>query len=253
MAESARLPSSSFSELKKIVQGYAHLGENVQLDELARLLGIAKTTISPNNPALTEIGLIEGGKTKRATPLGLNLGRALEHDHREDVRKCLQEVVRRSEFLSKVISTVRIKREISVDDLSAHILYASGLKMSKANKTGARTYTDLLLESGLLTETNGLVVVASLEQTEPRADLGSPADSTQAVPTAGARAQAQGTEQRDVKHEAVRQVGLSKSPTSIAINIQLQIPATENPRVYENLFKALREHLLQPSEGDHVE
>ena len=35
---------------------------------------------------------------------------------------------------------------------------------------------------------------------------------------------------------------------TIAINIQLQIPETENADVYENLFKALRKHLLNPDE-----
>jgi hypothetical protein len=34
----------------------------------------------------------------------------------------------------------------------------------------------------------------------------------------------------------------------IAINIQLQLPETENAEVYEKLFKALRENLLCPKE-----
>ena len=34
----------------------------------------------------------------------------------------------------------------------------------------------------------------------------------------------------------------------IAINIQLHLPETENAEVYEKLFKALREHLLNPSD-----
>ena len=32
----------------------------------------------------------------------------------------------------------------------------------------------------------------------------------------------------------------------IAINIQLHLPETENAEVYEKLFKALRENLLEP-------
>jgi hypothetical protein len=33
---------------------------------------------------------------------------------------------------------------------------------------------------------------------------------------------------------------------TIAINLQLQLPETENAAVYENLFKSLRKHLLTP-------
>lgn len=250
MAEPTRLPSSSLAELKKIIQGYSHFGDKVQLDDLARLLGIHKNTISPNNPALTELGIIEGGNTKSTTPLGMKLGRALEHDYHEDVQKSFREIIQNSGFLSGIISTIRIKRGMTHDDLASHILYASGQKNNKNNRTGARTYVDMLIESALVVEENGSVVVATSDISTTPTPFNDTSSASEDQSTAG-ESEPLGGNLLSTSPENKHDTKSSSPLTKISINVQLQIPATENAQVYENLFKALREHLLEPSETNN--
>jgi hypothetical protein len=219
-----------------MIKGYAHFEENVRLDDLARLLGINKAIISGNNSFLTELGLIEGGKTKNATPLCKNLGRALEHSQKEDIRKYLREVVQGNEFLSDIVSTVRIKEGMTVDELASHVLYASGQPNTKGNATSARAVVDLLMESGLLIETDGQLQLATTpKQEQPETPpILPPVEKIQVKPTPPTKAAG-----------LQPQVGVTPTAT-IAINIQLHLPETENAAVYEELFKALRKHLLEP-------
>ena len=234
-----KLGRSSFGEVKNIIIGYAHFEHDVKLDALARLLAVNKAIISGNNGFLADMGLIEGGKTKNITPLGRSLGRALEHNREEDIKKHLREVIQGSQFLSDMVSTVRIREGMIVDDLAAHILYASGQPHTKSNATGARSVVDMLVESGVLTESDGrLRITTILKEVEVK---------TFETPPPG-----QTTEISQVRlSEPVPAIGQSRkqitpSPT-IAINIQLHLPETESAAVYEELFKALRKYLLEPT------
>ena len=58
------------------------------------------------------------------------------------------------------------------------------------------------------------------------------------------------TEETDKDQEPLDEKPTTAPPNipTVAINIQLQIQETENADVYENLFKALRKHLLNPDE-----
>lgn len=246
-----RLPRSSFDEVKKILKGYAHLGENISLDAAAKLLGMNKSVVSGNNPFLASIGLLEGSRVKNLTPLGAKLARAIQHARQEDTKKYLQEVVANSEFLSNLISTVRIKNGMTEDDLVSHILYVSDQNPNKRNKTGSRTIVDLLLESGLLEQKDGKIVVSSVET------LDVVRNSESSAPEIYEREQPVQDKTTLSAEQAPKQkkgVNVITTPTpTIAINIQLQIPATENAAVYENLFKALRENLIEPSLYDETE
>lgn len=231
-----KLGRSSFDEVKNIIKGYAHLGDNVKIDDVVKLLGISKTTISGNNSFLTELGLIEGKQTKQVTPLGKNLGRALEHSHAEDTKKYLREVVQGSEFLSNIVSAIRIKGGMTLDDLASHILYASGQPNTRDNTAGARAVADLLAESGLLVETDGRLQVTITPGQEQIEALSVP------VPPENSQVALTPPDKTPTPAPRVQVV-----PTAtIAINIQLHLPETENAEVYKRLFKALREHLLEP-------
>ncbi len=243
MADEAKLPSSSLGELEKIIKGYGHIGKEVDLDTLAKLTGINRTTISPNNPFLSEVGIVTPGKKKQITDLGTKLARSLDLSQHEQAVAAWQEVIKGSEFLSNLVSTVRIKGTISVEDAVSHALFASGQKKTKANRTGAKTVIDILLASGLLQrEDDSLKVAAPSEPTAKRQVIDIPKEKTEQT--------------GDVIHDSdpglTGHADRSGSPVtpSIAINIQLHLPETENPSVYEELFKALRRHLLSPKDGE---
>jgi hypothetical protein len=237
-----KVPCSSLSELKKIVVGYAHLEKAVDLTSLSKLVGIGGTTISPNNPFLAEVGLIDNGKAKTVTLLGKKLGRAIEHKRQEEVKQAWQEVVKNCEFLSNLVSTVRIKGGMSESDLASHILYVADLKRHKGSNTGANTIIAILKEASLLDEDNGKLTVSTSENTSIVESFDATMElsgSSLAMPPAA---------QVNVGYAATAVTAVTTIPIvpTIAINIQLQLPETENAAVYENLFKALRIHLLTP-------
>ena len=241
MADEISLPSSSRGELEKIIKGYGHVGKEVDLVTLSKLTAIGRTTISPNNPFLTQVGIIAGGKKKQITETGRKLSRALDHNLQEQISASWREVIRSSGFLSNVVSTIRIKGGMAADDVMGHILFASGAKNTKANRTGAKTITDLLVLSALVEENAGKLRVAT---PVPQSASAEPIEESQgtevAPPVAPVEAAVPGP--ASTVPPVINAAPTSGSPT-IAINIQLQLPETDKPEVYEELFKALRRHL----------
>ena len=76
MAESVKIPGSSYEELIKIIKAYAtgKIGTPMSLDTVAQTAGMDKTIISRNNGFLVQLGIIisEGSK-KSPTQLGSDL------------------------------------------------------------------------------------------------------------------------------------------------------------------------------------
>jgi len=236
--ETLKLPNASYPELVKVLRAYAHLNDKATLTELAKIVGMHKTVVSPNNPFLAQVGLVAGGRDKKPTPLGTTLGRALDHNREDDIAAAWQEVVKGNEVLAKAITTVRIKGGMSVDDLVAHLVYVSGETNTSRSRTGGRTVVDILVKAGVLAETDGKLTVATPIITDTGATSLKKLSESKATEPAPVPA----VEQRELSAKPKGQPTVT-TPT-IAINIQLQIPETENSLVYENLFKALRTHLL---------
>lgn len=240
MAEEISLPSSSRGELEKIIKAYGHVGKEVDLETLSKLTTIGRTTISPNNQFLTQVGIIAGGKKKQITEPGRKLSRALDHNIVEHVSTSWREIIRGNEFLSNVVSTIRIKGDMPPDDVMGHILYASGAKNTKANRTGAKTVTDLLMLSGLVEENNGKLHVAA---PTPHAIPPEPAGASGGEVSPLTAPEAVVPSPAAITPIVQPSFPASGSPT-IAINIQLQLPETDKAEVYDELFKALRRHLF---------
>lgn len=242
MSTEFNLPGSSFEEVQKIMKGYSHAAENASLDALSKLTGLHSTVISRNNKFLNDIGLISGGMKKSATELGNKLGRALDHNQLYDVRKYWAEAIQTNETVSGLITTVRIKGGMSEKDFSDHILYVSGQKNNKGNKTGARCVVDVLVAAHLLEESDGNLSVAkpveqSIEDSSPQPTVKNDPEPIQSTPSP------QNTQPPPV----VPPIETNNIP-QIAINIQLHLPETDNAEVYEKLFKALREQLIDPKD-----
>ncbi|MFB2659586.1 hypothetical protein [Shewanella mangrovisoli] len=241
MSTEFNLPGSSFEEVQKILKGYSHASENASLETLSKLTGLHTTVISRNNKFLSDIGLISGGMKKSATELGKKLGRALEHKQIQDVQKYWAEAVRTNETVSSLITTVRIKGEMAEKDLSDHILYVSGQKNNSGNKTGATCVVDVLIEAKLLEVKDGKLSVAKpVEQSiDEVVKAVKPLDVPSLLPN-----------NDNLNSQAVPAVPaiVANNIPQIAINIQLHLPETDNAEVYEKLFKALREQLINPKD-----
>lgn len=241
-----RIPSSSVEEIRKIVKGYAHLGENVELPNLARLLSLHKTVISPNHPFLVEIGIIVGGRKKSVTPLGQRLGRAWEHDQHEEVQDALRQLVGANEALNNLVTTLRLKGGMSTEEFSKHILYAASLPNNPRNRTGARTVIDLLIEAGLITEADGHLVIAKSGSHASKQEMETPSETSFSEEDEAPQRTAAATPPPEI--QVIPQVHIPSAPV-VSINIELKIPATDNPDVYENFFKSMKKHLW-PGETD---
>lgn len=78
MAETFKLPCSSYEELIKLFQAYANTKEGtaLSLDEITQAAGVPRTIVSKNNGFMVQVGLITEGNKKAATETGRALGRA---------------------------------------------------------------------------------------------------------------------------------------------------------------------------------
>ena len=157
------LPSSSYKELIKIIQGYGKVGSDASLADVAHLTVIGETTISGNNRFLLAVGILQGGKRKSVTPLGGELSNALQHELPEEISAKWRQVIESNDFLQKVIAAVRIRKGMDESSLEAHVAYSAGQPRTPAVSTGAGTVVDILKTAGLLKEESGNLIATSPE------------------------------------------------------------------------------------------
>jgi len=157
--EALRLPRSSYDELTKIIKAYGQHSEPVSLTDVSRLVGIDHTVISSNARFLTGVDILESGQKKRATPKGSNLAHALEHGMEDEIRKYWRVVIEESEFLSRLVTSIRIRGGMDEATLLSHIAYSAGEQKRPSVMTGARTVVEVLRAADLISESEGKVTV----------------------------------------------------------------------------------------------
>lgn len=155
MSEDFKLPASSYEEIIKIINAYGLADKQVSISELNQICGIATTTISRNSGFLLATNIIEGGKAKKITETGKKLAKALEYEVEEQISNIWREIVVENNFLSKMISAIKIRRGMDVQSFLSHIAYSSGQNKTKYVKTGSATVLDILKTSGLVKEVDG--------------------------------------------------------------------------------------------------
>lgn len=245
------LPGSSFAGIQKIIQGYAIAPDQTSLDGLAKLTAMDRTVISRNNKFLIDIGLITAGKKKSATELGKKLGRALEYKQDADAQSYWKEAVQTNQQVSGLVTTIRIKGGMAETEFFKHVSYVSDQKKTSGNSTGVRCVVEVLLAAGLLQEENGKLSVSVAPEQETPPDIAATVASATSVGAAvvngngSASSLAADRPGKAVPPDFLMTTG---AVPQIAINIQLQLPETENGEVYEKLFRALRENLLNPKQ-----
>lgn len=234
------LPGSSIDELLRIVKGYASIGKSASLDDLSKSVAMDTTVISRSNAFLKDFGIIDGGKQKQITEAGGNLSHALEHNQTDVVRNLLAELISQDEFMSKVVTAVRLKQGMDEDQLISHILYSFGQKDAPIAKTGARTVVELLTMGGFLSSENGTYYVPASDAKHDESDIA----ITKNVEAANVAMDLPVKSESDPS-DADSENGM---PVSVAVNIQLQLPESDDPKVFKELFKALRKYLINGEE-----
>jgi hypothetical protein len=235
MADSEfKLPHSSFTELTKLLIAFAKSKNPASLTDLNKLTGIHKTLISSNNGFLDAIGAITGGNKKEATPDGKNLGLALANSMEDEAKSQLKKLLSENEFLESMITALGIKPR-SADDFQSHIAYSLGKEHKGRNRTGTATVVELMQYANLIEEEDGLLSPTKAIKTSAQAEQPKQVD----------------TKSNDDFNTTSGTPLITKQITSdlgqnvtLNINVQLTLPDTDDEKVYENFFKAMKKHLL---------
>ena len=132
-----KLPGSSYQELVKIIRAYLPFSSPASLDEVSKAVGIHTTIISRNNGFLIGFGVLEGGQKKLLTEKGRDLARALDFDMPEDIESQWRSLAIESEFVSKILTAVRIRGGMDQSTLQSHIAYSAGQPKAQHVLTGS--------------------------------------------------------------------------------------------------------------------
>ncbi len=227
-----KLPISSVTELRKLMTAYAKSKNPSSLADVSKLTGMNSTVISANNGFLESINAIQGGNSKEATVEGKKLGLAYSNNMESEIETNLRYLLESNPFIESMITALGIKPRTS-EEFQSHIAYSLGKELKGKVATGTGALVDLLLTAGVIEEKEKILYP---KKNMPKGGLKEVA-STETPNTKD--------EKDHHKTSLTKQLtGNLGSTVALNINIQLTIPETENEKVYQNFFEAMKKHLL---------
>lgn len=160
MAENFKIPGSSYEELIKIIKAYgtAKVGMPMSLDAVAQTAGMDKTIVSRNNGFLVQLGIISEGNKKSPTQFGSDLGRAYSLKMDEQIVDLWRTSIDSDEFLSRMLSAIKIRNGMEKSSFINHILYSSGSNTNNNTRAGAATIIEIYKTAKLVEEIDGKIV-----------------------------------------------------------------------------------------------
>ncbi len=197
MSEKAfKLPGSSYDELTRIIQSYGRSEKPVSLAEVAQVARMNSTVISRNNGFLVSAGIIQGERAKRPTLGGMRLAHALQHENSRETAVIWREIVESTDFLSKMLAAIRVRRGMDVSTFRSHLAYSAGEPKNSITMAGAGAVIEILVRAGLISQNNDQLLPVdaaiyepnehddtNVEQQDPRPTPISPAGAHVAPPT----------------------------------------------------------------------
>lgn len=165
MSDNFKLPGSSYEEIVKIIKAYASgkQGQSMSLDLLRQSTGIDKSNISRNNGFLIQLEIITSGKIKAATDVGFKLGRAYTHGINDEIKHVWLEIIENDEFLSRMLSAIKIRGGMDRTSFISHILYSAGTNPNANSKAGANTIIEIFKLVELINEVDGKLQINHVE------------------------------------------------------------------------------------------
>ena len=236
------LPGASLESIKKILEAYGTRRSVMAIGDVATMLNTDKSAVSRNSRFLLGTGLLTPGATRTLTPEGREIVTAMAIGDEETVRQCWSRIVSRTPFLQNRLATLSLKGPLSREKFTRLILETSGRSKTTSGRAGARAVVDLLVEAGRIHDDAGSLTVVPEEEPGPEITVTAEPSRSDAPPPERETSAGATSAQVPVSGSAP----VISSPPTIAINIQLHIPETRDDEVYQKLFRALREELLQP-------
>lgn len=165
MSETYKLPGSSYEEFVKIIKAYAtgKIGIPMTLETVAQTAGMDKTIVSRNNGFLVQLSLISDGNKKSPTQECLDLGRAYSLKMNEQIAKIWKTIIEKDEFLSRMLSAIKIRNGMEKSSFINHILYSSGSSNNNNTRAGASTIVEIYKVAGLVEENDGKIIALDEE------------------------------------------------------------------------------------------
>ncbi len=159
MADNFKLPGSSYEEVVKIIKAYSvgKEGQPQTLDAIAQTTGMDRTVVSRNNGFLMQMELLSEGNKKTPTDECFSLGRAYSLNISEEVQKIWRRLIDNCEFLTRMLSAIKIRNGMDKTSFCSHILYSAGSTTSKA-KAGANTIIEIFKVAGIVSEEDGKII-----------------------------------------------------------------------------------------------
>ena len=157
MADNYKLPGSSYEEFVKIIKAYStgKLGSPMSLETLAQTTGMDKTIANRNNGFLVQLSLISEGNKKAPTQEGIDLGRAYSLKIDDQVMSLWRTIIEKDEFLTRMLSAIKIRNGMEKTSFINHILYSSGNGNNNNSRAGASTIIEIYKVAGLVQEADG--------------------------------------------------------------------------------------------------
>lgn len=232
MGEDFKLPASSYDELVKIIQAYGRVSEPSSNDEINKLCLIHPSTISRNGAFLLATGIIEGGQKKIATDKGKLLARAIQFDNETEVSRLWREISNENDFLSKMISAIKIRKGMDIQSFQSHIAYSSGQDKTQYVKTGSATVIEILKISNLIEDLDGKLIAKNLE------NLGNEQPSLQSAPS---------VTEINVGNQKMKKT-FSTRQGAVAVNIEIRVNVTTDFEQLDELGTKIRKVLADLNE-----
>jgi hypothetical protein len=180
MADDAmKLPGSSYESVCRVIRAYASMGgAKTNLDSIASIVGTAPGEVSRNTGFLVSVGLLEGGRDKAATPLGIRLGRAFDFNETEDVTAAWREALSGQPLIQRIIAAIRVRGGMDPATLQSQIVYTAGADRNSKTLAGGAAVGEMMKVAGLITERDGQVITVNLsDAASQRQDLDEGADT----------------------------------------------------------------------------
>jgi len=235
-----KLPQSSYEELTKVIKAYGHFSKPTGLNEVSKFIGLHTTVISRNAGFLIAVGILESGGKKEPTSTGRELARALEHNMPDEIRTWWQQIVLGNDFLTRLLSAIKIRNGMDQQTLEAHIAYSAGQPKKSQFMTGARTVIDILKAAELIVERDGKYIAEAVRSGEYET---APTEVT--VDTA--KSQAEPVQQRRLTVPVAITRSQTEAAGAVQITVQVNINCT--PADIDGLGERLRRMIKEVSGG----
>ena len=216
MADNYKLPGSSYEEFVKIIKAYStgKVGSPMSLETLAQTTGMDKTIVSRNNGFLVQLSLVSEGNKKAPTQECFDLGRAYNLKIEEQIVLLWRTLIEKDEFLTRMLSAIKIRNGMEKASFINHILYSSGSSNNNSTRAGASTIIEIYKVAKLVEESDGKIIAIDTEEVQTY-DINLPSTEKTFV------------EQTTNSFSATLQNSQANSAPAITININVNVTVDE--------------------------